>query len=242
MHLNLTQHWKSTILQFFLLILEAYGRCQARGRIRAAAPSLRHSHGNTGSELHLQTTLRLEATPDPSPTEQEQRVNVGPHRDNIGSITPWATTGTPYTSIFLKKECQGRDCQTLNPAGVLYGCPGGKPRKLTPTSGPRAPRPLGPASLSQPSPGQHTHTGMHSDTSPGSREWGWRLCSARQTNFRVLPVLWGAARRCQVMSSVRTLLAPKALAWLFPLHLGASRGTIPTGCVLALGQQREAGK
>ena len=37
-----------------------YGSSQARDRIRAAAAGLCHSHwGNTGSELHLQTTRSL---------------------------------------------------------------------------------------------------------------------------------------------------------------------------------------
>ena len=44
---------------------EAYGGSQARGRIGAIATSLRQSHSNTGSELHLQPTPQLTATPDP---------------------------------------------------------------------------------------------------------------------------------------------------------------------------------
>ena len=43
----------------------AYGSSQARGPIRAVATSLRHSHSNVGSELHLQPTPRLTATLDP---------------------------------------------------------------------------------------------------------------------------------------------------------------------------------
>ena len=35
----------------------AYGSSPARGRIRAAAAGLHHSHSNTRSELHLQPTL-----------------------------------------------------------------------------------------------------------------------------------------------------------------------------------------
>ena len=42
----------------------AYGSSQARGRIRAVATSLHHSHSKAGSEPHLQTT-QLTATPDP---------------------------------------------------------------------------------------------------------------------------------------------------------------------------------
>ena len=43
----------------------AYGGSQARGRIGAVAASLRQSHSNSGSELHLQPTPQLTATPDP---------------------------------------------------------------------------------------------------------------------------------------------------------------------------------
>ena len=43
----------------------AYGGSQARGLIRAAAASLRQSHSNAGSKLHLQPTSLLTATPDP---------------------------------------------------------------------------------------------------------------------------------------------------------------------------------
>ena len=49
---------------FFLLLLSratlaAYGNSQARGRIRATAASLHHSHNNARSEPHLHLTLQL---------------------------------------------------------------------------------------------------------------------------------------------------------------------------------------
>ena len=43
----------------------AYGGSQAKGPIGAVAVSLRNSHSNSGSELHLQPTPQLMATPDP---------------------------------------------------------------------------------------------------------------------------------------------------------------------------------
>ena len=43
----------------------AYGGSQTRGRIRAVATSLHQSHSNSGSELRLQPTPQLMATPDP---------------------------------------------------------------------------------------------------------------------------------------------------------------------------------
>ena len=43
----------------------ACGSSQARGQIGAVAASLRHSHSNARSELHLQPTPQLMTTPDP---------------------------------------------------------------------------------------------------------------------------------------------------------------------------------
>ena len=56
---------------FYLFVLlfravpAAYGGSKARGQIGAAGAGLHHSHSNAGSELHLQPTPRLLATPDP---------------------------------------------------------------------------------------------------------------------------------------------------------------------------------
>ena len=58
----------------------AYGGSQARGLIGATtAASLCQSHSNAGSELCLQPTPQLTATPDPQPTEQGQGSNLEPH-------------------------------------------------------------------------------------------------------------------------------------------------------------------
>ena len=57
----------------------AYGESQARGSIGAAATSLRQSHSNEQSELHLQPTTQLKAMLDPQPTEQGQGLNPQPH-------------------------------------------------------------------------------------------------------------------------------------------------------------------
>ena len=43
----------------------AYGSSQARGQMGAAAASLKHSHSNARSELHLQPTPQLMAMPNP---------------------------------------------------------------------------------------------------------------------------------------------------------------------------------
>jgi len=56
------------VFLFLLLLLflapAEYGGSQARGRIGAVATGLRQSHSNAGSELHLQPTPQLTATPD----------------------------------------------------------------------------------------------------------------------------------------------------------------------------------
>ena len=43
----------------------AYGGSQARGRIRAAAAGLHHSHSHAGPKPRLQSASQLMATPDP---------------------------------------------------------------------------------------------------------------------------------------------------------------------------------
>ena len=43
----------------------AYGGSQARSLIRAVVTGLRQGHSNEGSELRLQPTPQLTATPDP---------------------------------------------------------------------------------------------------------------------------------------------------------------------------------
>ena len=50
---------------FFRATPAAYGGSQAKGLIEATAAGLHHSHSNTRSELHLQPTPQLTATPDP---------------------------------------------------------------------------------------------------------------------------------------------------------------------------------
>ena len=52
-------------LLFFRAAPVAYGSCQARGRIGAAAAGLHHSHNNVGSKLHLITLPQLMASLDP---------------------------------------------------------------------------------------------------------------------------------------------------------------------------------
>ena len=58
------------IFYFFVFLLflwaapSAYGGSQARGLIVAVATGLHQSHSNAGSELRLQPTPQLTATPD----------------------------------------------------------------------------------------------------------------------------------------------------------------------------------
>ena len=52
----------------------AYGGSQASGWIRATAAGLCHSHSNAGSELCLQSTPQVTATPDPQPTHWARAV------------------------------------------------------------------------------------------------------------------------------------------------------------------------
>ena len=65
----------------------AYGDSQARGQIRAIAADPRHSHSNSGFELHLRSTPQLTATLDPRPTEQGQGSNPQPPGSSSDSLT-----------------------------------------------------------------------------------------------------------------------------------------------------------
>ena len=88
---------------FFVLLLflgplpVAHGGSQARGPIGAVAGGLRQSHSNSGSELHLQPTPQLMATPNHQPTEQGQGLNPQPH----GSQSDLSTTAPRRELHFL---------------------------------------------------------------------------------------------------------------------------------------------
>ena len=66
--------WGSFITFFFFCLFRAtpraYGSSHARSRITAVAAGLHHSYSNTGSELHLQSTLQLMAMLDPNPMSE----------------------------------------------------------------------------------------------------------------------------------------------------------------------------
>ena len=57
--------WNDAFYFFCLAEPASYASPQARGRIRAIAAGLHHSHSNTGSEPHLRSTPQLTATLDP---------------------------------------------------------------------------------------------------------------------------------------------------------------------------------
>ena len=65
---------QSQTLFFFFCLFSS----QARGRSRAAASSLHHSHSNVGSGLCLRLTPQLMVTLDPLPNEWGQRLNTHP--------------------------------------------------------------------------------------------------------------------------------------------------------------------
>lgn len=70
-----------------------------------------HCSGSTRSELHLWPTAQLAAMQMLNPLSQATDGNLHPHRDNIGSLTRWASRGTPewyllrirHNNIFLVK-------------------------------------------------------------------------------------------------------------------------------------------
>ena len=95
------------ILFFFLFFFYNHARSiwkfsGLRGRIRAAAASLHHSHSNTGSESHLQPTPQLMAMPDLC-LAHWVRSGIKPASSWLLVIflTQWATTGTPSCTVFI---------------------------------------------------------------------------------------------------------------------------------------------
>ena len=71
----------------FKSALSAYGSSQARGRIGDAAVSLRHSHSNARSELHLQPTLHLHQRQILNPLSKAEGSNSHPQRHYIRFLT-----------------------------------------------------------------------------------------------------------------------------------------------------------
>ena len=69
---------------FFRATPMAHGSFQAQGLIGAADAGLCHSHSNSGSKPHLQSTPQLMATPEP--TEGGQGSNPHPHGYLSGSL------------------------------------------------------------------------------------------------------------------------------------------------------------
>ena len=94
----------ASINYFFFLFTaapRAYGSSQARGWIRAVAASLRHSHSNTRSELHLWPMPWLVAMPDLLLTRWGQGLNLHPQGGNVGFLTCWVTMGTLFLFFWV---------------------------------------------------------------------------------------------------------------------------------------------
>ena len=63
-YLQISKYFYCYFFFFFRATLAAYGSSQARGQNGAAAAGLQHSHNNSGSKLHVQSTPQLTATSD----------------------------------------------------------------------------------------------------------------------------------------------------------------------------------
>ena len=75
----------------------AFGSSWARGHIGAAAAAYDTGMATLDpSCICLDPTPQFAVMPDTKPTERGQGSNPHPHRDNIRSLTHWATVGTPY--------------------------------------------------------------------------------------------------------------------------------------------------
>ena len=81
----------------FSTALAAYGSFQPRGLIGAAAASLHHSHSNTRSEPHLQSTPQSMAMPDQTHTlmdTSQVRNPLNYNGNSLSLITP------PYSPMW----------------------------------------------------------------------------------------------------------------------------------------------
>ena len=80
--------------------------------------SWQHSHGKTGSKLHLQPTSQFMATQDPQPTEQGQGSNPHPHGYELG-LSPLSHEGNSMkkTLAFLIELAWERNKSIF----ILYG-------------------------------------------------------------------------------------------------------------------------
>ena len=92
------------ILFFFFCLFRAapfaYGSSQVRGPSRAVVAGIYHSHGNMGSEPHLQPTPQLRAALDPQPTEWGQGSNLHPHR-HLSDSSPLSHNRNSYIFFFI---------------------------------------------------------------------------------------------------------------------------------------------
>ena len=93
--------WNFILFCFVLMAAPvAYGHSRVRGQNGDAAIGHSHSHSNIRYELHLWLTPQLVATPDPYPTEPTQGSNHHPERENVVSLTCWATIGAQQVKFF----------------------------------------------------------------------------------------------------------------------------------------------
>ena len=102
---------------FFRASPAAYGSSQARGHIRAAAASLRHSHSNAGSELHLWPTPQFTATPILNPLSEARDGNCTLKNTSLVDYC-WAIMGTPAVRFLTH-------CTTARPptSHFFWSCP-----------------------------------------------------------------------------------------------------------------------
>ena len=94
---------------FFYATPVAYGESQARGRIRAIATGLHHSHSNSGSKPRLQPTPQLMANagslthwarPRIKPTSSRllvRFISAEPQQDLPSTVYPWGNQGSEST-------------------------------------------------------------------------------------------------------------------------------------------------
>ena len=91
-------HARLSVILIFTATPAAYGGSQARGRIRATAASLHHSHSNAGSEPHLRSIPQLTRILESLSRARDQTHNL--------MVASWihfccVTVGTPRLYILF---------------------------------------------------------------------------------------------------------------------------------------------
>ena len=118
------QIWLFFFFSLFRAAPAAYRSSQARGWITVTAASLHYSHSNSGSELHLQPTPQLMATPDPLTHWERPGIQPTSSWILVRFLTHWATwelhESDSCITLWISWFRAGANMETMN--SRLWSC------------------------------------------------------------------------------------------------------------------------